>query len=358
MNADKRYLALIYTALSLAILVVGLGAFTRLTDAGLGCPDWPGCYGYLSVSQLSEQISEASQVFPAFPVEIDKARNEMLHRYAAGLLGLMIAAIAVVAWRVNSRHRVIAFGLLILVIFQAALGMWTVTMSLMPIVVMAHLVAGFTMVSLLLLFSMVEKQRINVERKSSVISNVKSSAVPAVLIGNKLKILAVLSLLMVGMQIALGGWTSANYAAVVCSEFPICEVDWLLKYDISAFNPISPSNESYQYGVLNFEQRVTIHVTHRIGAILVCLMLLWLAFEIRKPLGNKTSLMLVAVLILQISLGITNVQALLPLSIAVAHNLCGLLLLLVVVHVVTDVFGLQRQRVMPLLGLTERGNHG
>ncbi|WP_325891366.1 COX15/CtaA family protein [Grimontia sp. NTOU-MAR1] len=331
MEKDKRYLGLIYGALALALVVVALGAFTRLTEAGLGCPDWPGCYGFLTVPQSAETIAQATEAFPHAPVEIQKAWNEMIHRYVAGTLGLVIAAIAFLAWRRPDRNRVLPSVLLAVVTFQAALGMWTVTMNLMPIVVMGHLLGGFTTVTLLFMLALLERRRIKEPTQLEVGAKDLSA-------GGKLKALSVAALLAVVMQIALGGWTSANYAALVCTQLPVCEVDWAEKYDASAFHPISPKNETYQYGVLNFDQRVTIHATHRIGAMVVTALILLLAFAARKPLGASTSLLLLGALGIQITLGVTNVVALLPLSVAVAHNVCGLLLLLVTVRTVVGVF--------------------
>lgn len=335
MENEKRYLGLIYGALLLAVVVVALGAFTRLTEAGLGCPDWPGCYGFLTVPQSADNIARAAETFPHAPVDIQKAWNEMIHRYVAGTLGLVIAAITWLAWRRPQRNRVLPTMLLGVVIFQAALGMWTVTMNLMPVVVMGHLLGGFTTVTLLFMLAWLERRRIKRPTQLQVcLQNVSVS--------RKLKALSVVALLAVVMQIALGGWTSANYAALVCTQLPVCEVDWMGKYDASAFHPVSPENDTYQYGVLNYDQRVTIHATHRIGAMVVTVLLVLLALAVRKPLGLGASSLLVLALGVQVTLGVTNVVALLPLSVAVAHNVCGLFLLLVTVRTVTGVFSSRR----------------
>ncbi|MBV7298692.1 COX15/CtaA family protein [Enterovibrio paralichthyis] len=335
MEKEKRYLALIYGALLLSVIVVGLGAYTRLTEAGLGCPDWPGCYGFLTVPHSEEKIAKATEAFPHAPVEVHKAWNEMIHRYVAGTLGLVIAAIAVLAWRVPGRYRLLPTLLVGVVCFQAALGMWTVTMNLMPVVVMGHLLGGFTTVTLLFLLALMERRRID----STIQQDGDAAGRPA--IGGKLKALSLAALLAVVMQIALGGWTSANYAALVCTQLPVCEVDWVEKYDLDAFHPVSPENHTYQYGVLGFDQRVTIHATHRLGAMLVTALVLLLAVAVKKPLGSGVSWMLGAALALQITLGVTNVVAYLPLPVAVAHNLGGLLLLLVTVRTVLGVFSSQ-----------------
>lgn len=331
MENEKRYLGLIYGALLLAVVVVALGAFTRLTEAGLGCPDWPGCYGFLTVPQSAGNIATATDAFPHAPVEIHKAWYEMIHRYVAGILGLAVAAITWLAWRRPQRNRVLPTVLLGVVIFQAALGMWTVTMNLMPVVVMGHLLGGFSTVTLLFMLALLERRCIKEPAQVDLETQ-------GITVSGKLKTLSVAALLAVVMQIALGGWTSANYAALVCTQLPVCEIDWVEKYDASAFHPISPKSDTYQYGVLNFDQRVTIHATHRIGAMVVTVLLLLLALAVRKPLGLGASSLLVVALGIQVTLGVTNVVALLPLSVAVAHNVCGLFLLLVTVRTVINVF--------------------
>lgn len=315
---------LVYVTFLLSLLVIALGAYTRLTEAGLGCPDWPGCYGFAGVPQTAEQKLQAMAAFPGSPLEEEKAWNEMVHRYFAGTLGLLIVLINLCAWRTRQAPRLLPALLLGTVVFQAVLGMWTVTLALMPVVVMGHLLGGFTTASLLLLLAMRLRRR---ELAAG------SPALPPS--GYKLKgvsLLAAFALSVTVGQIALGGWTAANYAAVVCTQLPVCETDWVRNYDAAAFNPIQPRHESYQYGVLNYQQRVSIHVTHRLGAAVTALVLavliwrLWLSAALRR-----LALAVGGVLLLQIGLGITNVVASLPLMVAVGHNLVGALLLLVLV---------------------------
>ncbi|MFD2177128.1 COX15/CtaA family protein [Veronia pacifica] len=328
MDRDRAYRIFIYITLFWSLLVVGMGAYTRLTEAGLGCPDWPGCYGFLTVPQTQEQIISAEQAYPGTPVEVEKAWNEMIHRYIAGGLGLMIAGIAFLSWRQKNRPKTIPAILLAVVVFQAVLGMWTVTMNLMPVVVMGHLMGGFCTVTLLAILA--RRQYRSAPSPNQLIHHPVS---PTTKIDSRLKALAIAALLATVVQIILGGWTSANYAATVCTQLPVCEVDWYSKYDTSAFNPIVPEHQTYQYGVLNFDQRVTIHATHRLGAMVVTILLSLLALAVYRVLGRNASLTLLGLLGLQIALGVTNVVALLPLPVAVAHNLCGLALLLAVVHV-------------------------
>ncbi|MCQ1056707.1 COX15/CtaA family protein [Photobacterium sp. ZSDE20] len=310
---------------ALSLCVIALGAYTRLTEAGLGCPDWPGCYGFTGVPKDETQQALAASRFPDAPLEADKAWNEMLHRYVAGSLGLMILALNILAWRKPSRPKGLPALLLVTVIFQALLGMWTVTMVLMPVVVMGHLLGGFTTASLLFLLWL------RLGRTSLHSSSAQFSS--------GLQAFALLGLLVVFGQIALGGWTAANYAAVVCTQLPLCEVDWQQGFDTSAFALIQPEHDTYQYGVLDYQQRVTIHVTHRIGAMVTAGVLLVLAGFLwrQRALRGGTAVMLL-VLAGQISLGVTNVVASLPLSVAVAHNITGVLLLLSLVALNVQVY--------------------
>ncbi|OZB03214.1 MAG: cytochrome B, partial [Idiomarina sp. 34-48-12] len=192
----------------LAFVVIVLGAYTRLTDAGLGCPDWPGCYGELTVPKDAEK---AVELFPHAPLESQKAWNEMIHRYAAGTLGLVILAITIAAF-VRRRHDPsqpvgLPVLLLALVTFQAALGMWTVTMNLQPLIVMGHLLGGFTTISLLYLL-LLRLERVHMPLGDSKMRSMRG--------------FALFALLVVFGQIALGGWVAANYAAMACTELPFC----------------------------------------------------------------------------------------------------------------------------------------
>ncbi|MCG3864856.1 MULTISPECIES: COX15/CtaA family protein [unclassified Photobacterium] len=324
---DKPFYFLVTGAFFLSLIVVGLGAYTRLTDAGLGCPDWPGCYGFISVPQTESQLQIAQEIYPDSPVEPVKAWNEMVHRYIAGSLGVFVLVITVMAWGRPGRPTLLPSLLLVVVCFQALLGMWTVTMQLMPVVVMAHLLGGFTIVSLLWLL------RLRIQPKPLFYQGgFKTQLSLSRRYLTVLKCVAMAALVVVIGQIALGGWTAANYAAVVCTQLPICEGDWQGIFDPRAFELLQPQHSSYEYGVLDYAQRVSIHVTHRIGAIITTVLvlilvgLLWLSSPLRRY-----SIGLMGVLSVQIILGITNVLASLPLLIAVAHNVVGLVLLLTVV---------------------------
>lgn len=274
----------------LAFFVVLLGAYTRLKDAGLGCPDWPGCYGKLI----------------APPDE--KAWIEMIHRYVASSLGLLIVMLAI--WRFN----LISTFLVALVIFQGMLGMWTVTLGLYPVVVMGHLLGGFALLATLWLYYL------NLSPQQPIY-------VPTI------KLWAWLGLIVTIIQIALGGWTSANYAALVCADFPSCQGNiWPHMDVVNAFDLTGAGIFDSPGTPLENTARVTIQMFHRIGAVFT---LVILSIVGAKLIGKKffIGFVLLALLTLQLALGITNVLAALPLPISLMHNLVAALLLLTIVTI-------------------------
>lgn len=304
----------------LALVVVVLGAYVRLSHAGLGCPDWPGCYGHINVPQTDEEVRQANTAYPHRPLESGKAWKEMTHRYFAGMLGLLIFAIAVIAC--FKRPQGVAAGLpivlLILVIFQALLGMWTVTLLLKPMVVTAHLLGGMATLALLwwLMLRYSDWQP----------SPPKSAGNLRVLRRLALGCFAVLIL-----QIALGGWTSTNYAALACYGFPQCNQQWWPAMDFSeAFVLWRGLGIDYEGGVLDHPARVAIHMMHRFGALLVLVLFsilfirLWREGHALKGL----SLLLLLVLLTQLGLGVANVTQGLPLPVATAHNGVAAILLI------------------------------
>jgi cytochrome c oxidase assembly protein subunit 15 len=314
------YHRLIVLSAILAFVVIVLGAYTRLTDAGLGCPDWPGCYGKLLVPQSPEQVTE-KHYLEQRPLDPAKGWMEMIHRYFAGALGLLILAITVWSWR---RRRSVAntpvwlpTALLVLVIFQAALGMWTVTLLLKPVVVMAHLLGGFATFSLLVLLALRTAPR----RAVVPVSGWRGAGAVAILV--------------LVAQIALGGWTSTNYAALSCLDFPTCQGSWMPEMDFDeAFVMWRGLGVNYEYGVLEHPARTAIHVAHRIGALVTTLYLGWLVFGLlRSGQGLVgTALLIGGLLIAQVSLGIGNVLLHLPLGVATAHNGVAALLLISLVY--------------------------
>lgn len=323
---------LVIVSILLAIVVVSLGAYTRLTHAGLGCPDWPGCYGLIDVPETAEQILKAEQAFPERPVEPQKAWNEMIHRYFAGALGLLILAIAFLSVKNREVGTPVFLPLFILVVvtFQAALGMWTVTMKLMPIVVMAHLLGGLTTLCLLFLLYLRLKRFHIREGNTTLRSYAKYGFIGIVILT---------------AQIALGGWTSSNYAALVCTELPICQSGWeeQLTFEES-FDLIPPERDTYEFGHLTHDSRVTIHVMHRFGAIVTTIYLVWLAFVVMRKSTSayfkNASIGLLVVLSCQIGLGVSNIWFSLPLGVAVAHNVVAACLMLTLI---TLAYGLKRK---------------
>ena len=326
MTTTRRTLfhRLAWAALALTLVVVVLGAYVRLSDAGLGCPDWPGCYGRLDVPDEAHQIAEANAAYPHRPVEPAKAWKEMAHRYFAGTLGLMILALAALAWRRRSapdQPVVLPLCLLALVVFQALLGMWTVTWQLKPVVVMAHLLGGLTTLGLLAWLVL----RQGGYGESSVVAADRA-----------LRGYALLGLALLVAQIALGGWTSANYAALACPDFPTCQTHWWPPTDFrEAFTLWRGLGVSYEGGVLANDARVTIHLMHRLGALIVFLYLGWLSWRLvvtgRSRVVRFAGLAVAVLLIGQLALGIANVVLRLPLPVAVAHNAGAALLLLALV---------------------------
>lgn len=321
MPESKTNFYLYLAATLLAYCVIVLGAYTRLSDAGLGCPDWPGCYGKIFVPGETDIIEQANQAYPERPVEQAKAWKEMIHRYAAGSLGLIILLLAVKSWYWRSKDKtikILAPGLLLLlVIFQAALGMWTVTLLLKPVIVTAHLLGGMAILTLLYW------QLINTMQPLNKISCQNISP------------WLVLGAVVVYCQIALGGWTSANYSALICTDFPKCQGQWWPQMDFKeGFILWRGLGIDYEGGVLDAAARTAIHVSHRLGALFTFVLVISLA--VRAILsGNRrfilTGVAIVLILLTQILLGIANVLLVLPLPVAVAHNGVAALLLLAMI---------------------------
>ena len=321
----KRARWLVTATLVLALAVIALGAYTRLTDAGLGCPDWPGCYGRLTPPVHDTHIAAAQARFPDARVDPFKARNEMVHRYLAGLLGLCVLAIFVVSRRLP-RGRGLAAVLLGLVVLQAALGMWTVTMNLMPVVVVAHLCGGFALLSLLALL----RFELGRDAGATLPRPAPASAAGGPW-GARLLPLAWLAFVGLLAQIALGGWTSANYAAAVCYQFPFCESGWSAQFSLRAAFSLPLGHETYEFGVLPYEARMSIHVLHRMGALVATGVVGSLVLLCWRHAADARLRQLAAgvggLLVLQVTLGLINVIGQVPLLNAVAHNLTAACLL-------------------------------
>lgn len=336
---NKLLFNLSLAAFVLTIAVVVLGAFTRLVDAGLGCPDWPGCYGHLLWPNETHEIVKAEEAFPNAPVELDKTWPEMVHRYFAGTLGFFILAIAVLSIMESKKPKnlmqnlpiKLPIFLLCLVILQATFGMWTVTLKLWPKVVTAHLLGGFATLSCLWLL---------VQRLGHYQWQLNQTQLNKLL---SVRPWLVLALIAVIIQIALGGWVSSNYAALACPDFPKCLNQWLPPTDFKAgFGDWQDIGPNYLGGQLDNHARTAIHFAHRLGAIVVSITVLFAAFKLWSVGEAKVmawSYWLLAVLALQLSLGIANIVLSLPLTIAVAHNAGGALLLLTMITLVHRSYG-------------------
>ena len=323
MHNRKPGFKLALMASVLAIIVVGLGAFTRLKHAGLGCPDWPGCYGHVWAPQAAHEIAQANAAHPDMPVQLDKTWPEMVHRYFAGSLVMLTLALVVLA--IKHRHKPsqplrLPLFILAFIFLQAAFGMWTVTLKLWPQVVTAHLLGGFTMLSLLWLLTLrLNNQNWRLQDRDLV-------RVIA------LRPWAILGLMVVILQISLGGWTTSNYAALACPDFPTCQTHWLPEMNLAdGFNIFQHIGPNYLGGIMDSAARVAIHFSHRVGALITAIYVIVLAlrlFLLGITETRRMALVLVAILIAQLALGVSNVVFGFPLVVAVTHNLCGALLLL------------------------------
>lgn len=306
----------------LALCVVVLGAWVRLNDAGLGCPDWPGCYGHVSAGAAEQHLDQAQQRYPDRRFEYSKAVKEMIHRYFASTLGLVILILAALAYA--NRHDVnqplrVPLLLVPLVLIQGLLGMWTVTLLLKPLVVVAHLMGGLTTMSLLAWQSM----------------RVERSTRPQVEQG--IRKFALIGLAVLAMQLFLGGWTSTNYAAVSCPDFPTCQASYWPNMDAKdAFVLWRGLGIDYEGGVLDHPARVAIHFVHRLGALITALVLGWVAFlawtRAQTRAVQFAGLLVGMTLLAQLMVGPLMVIKGFPLWLATAHNAMAALLLLSVVR--------------------------
>ena len=318
-----NYKKLVIAAVCLTFVVVIVGAYVRLQDAGLGCPDWPGCYGHLvGVPQSAEEIGRAEQVFPQRPVETHKAWKEMFHRYLAGALGFLIFAIMLTAWRQRRTLRQspwLPTSIVALVGVQATLGMWTVTMLLKPVIVTLHLLGGMATLALLTWLAL------------------RQTTLPPTPAGAlRLRPWAVAGLVILICQITLGGWVSTNYAALACRDFPTCHGGWLPAMDFAhGFHLMRELGMTAAGVPLALDALTAIHWAHRVGALVTFLYIGALAVALmRVPGCLRLGGALALLLAVQISLGIANVLLTLPLPVAVAHNgvAAALLVLMVVIN--------------------------
>lgn len=320
------YSRIAFLATIFALIVVMLGAYTRLSDAGLGCPDWPGCYGHLTVPQTPADVQKATLKFPGQTVEAPKAWKEMVHRYFAGTLGILILILAIWGILRKPHHRrqpvILPIFLVLLVAFQAALGMWTVTWKVLPIIVTSHLLGGLAIVALL--WHLMLSTRPTAPRKIQALY---------------LRPWAIFGLFILAGQLFLGAWTSTTYSALACHDFPYCGGSLFPHLNLrQAFELFQPIGVNYEGGVLETPIRMTIQMMHRYGAFITAVYLgflsLWIIFANRTEGLRGIAGILLLILVVQILLGIANVMLSLPLWTAVAHNGVAALLLLTLVTLI------------------------
>jgi cytochrome c oxidase assembly protein subunit 15 len=311
-DTDK-YRKLVWVTLFLTFDLIMFGAFTRLTDSGLGCPDWPGCYGHANPLQAHSDISAAEAALPTGPVTVVKAWIEMIHRYLAMGIGVLIVAQMAIAWRrwTLSRRQARAFSpwfpsiLFSFICLQGAFGAWTVTMKLQPVIVTIHLLLGMTLLGLLTWFG----------GKLSDHPPVSASA-------SSLRWPASAALIFVSAQIALGGWVSTNYAALACTDFPLCHGELIPDMDFAnGFSIWRDLGMTTQGEFLPFDALVAIHWTHRAFAVAVVLVIAWVAIKALSVEGLKRiAVWLLAVITVQFTIGVSTIFLDLPLLLAVLHN--------------------------------------
>lgn len=322
-DADK-YRKLAWVTLFLTFDLIMFGAFTRLTDSGLGCPDWPGCYGQANPLQAHADISAAQAAMPTGPVTSMKAWIEMIHRYLAMTVGVLIVALMAIAWWrwIQSKHQQMKFSpwfptiLLAFVCLQGAFGAWTVTMKLQPVIVTTHLLLGLGLLALLTWFGARQSDH-------GPISDAASS----------LRTPAALALLLLAIQIGLGGWVSTNYAALACTDFPLCHDALLPQMDFAnGFTLWRDLGKTGAGDYLPFAALTAIHWTHRTFAFVVVLLVAWAGRRAQQIQGlRRTGRWLLIAITLQLGTGVATIFLKWPLALAVAHNGGAALLVLLLV---------------------------
>ena len=320
----NKFRKLVWVTVFLTFDVIMFGAFTRLTDSGLGCPDWPGCYGHSNPLAALEHIRAAEALMPDGPVTVMKAWIEMIHRYLAMGIGVLIIAILGLSWRFWLRSGKTAqqfspwfpFALFIFVCVQGAFGAWTVTMKLQPVIVTIHLLLGMTLLAML-----------------TWVGARQNEHVPVAAAGRTLRWPAAIALVLLAIQIALGGWVSTNYAALACTDFPLCHGVWVPEMDFGhGFTLWRSLGMTADGEYLPYPALTAIHWTHRLFAFVVAAHIGWVAHKAWRTAGlEKIGRALMGALILQIVIGISTIFLSWPLALAVAHNGCASLLLLLTV---------------------------
>ena len=303
----------------LALIVIGVGSYVRLSGAGLGCPDWPGCYGQAIVADHADFKAQAAEAFPGQIPDIAKAWKEMSHRYLAATLAVAVLLLALLCWREQQNRLAVivaALGLVVLGGLQAALGMWAVKLHVMPIVVTGHLLLG--MMTFWLLFWLY----VRVNQKSPLLT----------VRGNGLTLFALLAMGILFLEIVLGGWVSANYAALACSGFPQCNGSWWPKADYQTALDLFDGLDTGYTGVIAFDAQVAANWLHRVGALvsfIVLTLMMLNATSAHHPKSiRRAGLWLSVLLLAQVGSGIIGIKLDAPLWAAVAHNVFAALLML------------------------------
>jgi len=323
----NKYRKLVWVMAFLTFDLIVFGGFTRLTDSGLGCPDWPGCYGAANPFIAHEQIAAAEALMPTGPVTKVKAWIEMIHRYLAMGIGVLIMALMFQSIRQWRKTKLDAFApampvaLFLFVCVQGAFGAWTVTLKLQPVIVTIHLLLGMALLAMLVWLGGREDYLMHPPAPSRDVASLRS-----------LRTLALVAAAVLLVQIALGGWVSTNYATLACDEFPLCDGQFIPEMDFEhGFTLWRELGKTAAGHYLQFSALVAIHWVHRNFAVIVTMVLGLAAWRaMRQPQLRKTGNMLAAVLLAQLFTGVATVYFDFPLAIAVLHNAGAALLVLTV----------------------------
>jgi cytochrome c oxidase assembly protein subunit 15 len=323
-NDSNKYRKLLWVTLFLTFDLIMFGSFTRLTDSGLGCPDWPGCYGQANPVQAHADIRAAETLLPTGPVTVAKAWIEMIHRYIAMAVGVLIIAIVIVAWRrwlksgrqLHTYAPALPTALLLLVCVQGAFGAWTVTMKLQPIIVTIHLLLGLTLLGILAILA----------SRHSVIATVGAAA-------RSISNPAVIALALLVLQIVLGGWVSTNYAVLACTDFPLCHGMLIPPMDFGhGFTLWRELGKTANGDYLPAEGLTAIHWVHRNFAFVVIAYIAWVAHKAMKIEGlRKTAKWILIAIAAQFASGVSTIYLSWPMAIAIMHNGGAALLVLLLV---------------------------
>ncbi|ATJ87359.1 COX15/CtaA family protein [Ralstonia solanacearum] len=316
----NKYRKLVWITAFLTLDLIMFGSFTRLTDSGLGCPDWPGCYGTSNPFHASDDIHAAQAAMPSGPVTWMKAWIEMTHRYFALALGVLIITLVVLAWvkrRELKQSPWYATAVLGLVCLQGAFGAWTVTLKLQPAIVVTHLLLGMSLLAALIWLGCKNDAPRQVDSR-----------------GASLRVLAAIGLALLVAQIALGGWVSTNYAVLACTDFPLCNGQWVPPMDFAhGFTFWRELGRTAGGDFISHDALVAIHWTHRVFAVIVLSYLAWLGLRARRVAGvARVATVLLVVLAVQLATGLSNIVLGWPLPAAVAHNGGAAVLLLLMVR--------------------------